>query len=185
MPKTPEEMYEAIARNLPDRTGKGLDEWLKVARDAPEGKRTQRIEWLMGHGLGRGQAQTVLYYARGMDIDYRDQSGLVGDMFEGRHEDLLPVFEEARALVSKMGDDIEVSARKTYVSFNRGRQFLIMLPRKGELVVGFALPEDHEDDRLQRAKNLGSDRINWYVGIKDAGGMKAHMDLVEAAYEAN
>ena len=185
MPKTPEEMYEAIARNLPERTGKSLDEWLEVARDRPDGKRTQQTEWLMGFGLGRGQAQTVLYYAQGMDIDYQDKDGLVRDMYKGRHEFLFPVYEETRDTLMSKWKDVDLHVLKTYVSLNRRRQFLIMLPRKGELVLGLALPEDHRDDRLIPAGNIGSERVRWYVGVKGAEELPAYMDLVEAAYEAN
>ena len=185
MPKTPEEMYAAIARNLPDKTGKDLDEWKEIAKDAPEGKKTEKIEWLMGYGLGRGQAQTVLYYSEVMDIDYADKDGLVRDMYKGKHEALFPVYEKARDELMKKWDDVDLHILKTYVSFNRNRQFLIMRPKGGELVLGLALPEDHEDERLTPAKNLGSERIRWSAAISEAGDLSRYMDLVDAAYEAN
>jgi len=178
-------MYEAIARNLPERTGKSLEEWLELARDRPDGKSTRQIEWLMGFGLGRGQAQTVLYYARGMDIDYADEEGLVRDQYKGRHEALFPVYEATRDALMARWDDVDLHVLKTYVSFHRNRQFLIVRPKGGELVLGLALPEDHEDERLARAKNLGSDRIRWSLSISTAGELSRHMDLVDAAYQAN
>ena len=80
----------------------------------------------------------------------------------------------------------ETIARKTYVSFNRRQQILIVLPKKDELVLGFALREDREDDRLLPAKKIGgSDRIKWYVGIQGSDELPRYMDLVEVAYEAN
>ena len=63
----------------------------------------------------------------------------------------------------------EAIARKTYVSFNRNKQFLKVLPKKGELVLGFALPGDLKDDRLLPAKNIGGlDRIKgtWTSGTR-------------------
>jgi predicted transport protein len=185
MPKTPEEMYKAIARNLPDKTGKGLDEWLEVAKDVPDGKKTQQIEWMMGHGLGRGQAQTVLYFAQGMDIDYTDTDALIQGIYKGKHEPLLPVYEETRDALMGKWKDVDLHVLKTYVSFNRNRQFLIVRPKGGELVMGFALPEDYFDDRLTAAKNLGSERIRWSVAIGDAKDLSKYMDLVEAAYADN
>ncbi|NIP35854.1 MAG: DUF4287 domain-containing protein, partial [Thermoplasmata archaeon] len=175
----------AIAKNLLDKTGKDLEEWLEVAKDRPEGKKTHQIEWLMGFGLGRGQAQTVLYFAQGMDLDYKDKEGLVRDMYKGRHQVLFPVYEETRDMLLSKWDDVDLHILKTYVSFNRNRQFLIMRPKGGELVMGLALPEDHDDERLIPAKNLGSDRIVWSVSIADAKDLERHMDLVDAAYEAN
>ncbi len=139
----------------------------------------------MGFGLGRGQAQTVLYFAQGMDLDYKDKEGLVRDMYKGRHQVLFPVYEETRDMLLSKWDDVDLHILKTYVSFNRNRQFLIMRPKGGELVMGLALPEDHDDERLIPAKNLGSDRIVWSVSIADAKDLERHMDLVDAAYEAN
>ncbi|TRO50731.1 DUF4287 domain-containing protein [Candidatus Bathyarchaeota archaeon] len=185
MPKTPEEMYEAIARNLPDKTGRSLEEWLEVAKDRPDGKRAQQIEWLTGFGLGRGQAQTVLYYARGMDIDYTDKEGLVRDQYRGRHEALFPVYEETRDALMSRWKDVDLHVLKTYVSLHHNRQFLIMRPKGGELVLGLALPDGHDDDRLVPAKNLGSERIKWSVSISRAGDLTQYMDLVDAAYRVN
>ncbi len=178
-------MYAAIAKNLPERTGKSLEEWLEIAKDRPDGKKTQQIEWLMGFGLGRGQAQTVLYYAQGMDLDYTDGDGLVRDMYKGQHQALLPVYEETRDALMGRWDDVDLHILKTYVSFNRNRQFLIVRPKGGVLVMGLALPEDHDDQRLIPARNLGSDRIRWSVSIGDARDLERYMDLVDAAYEAN
>jgi predicted transport protein len=186
MPKSPEGMFAAIARNLPDKTGRSLEEWMEVAKDAPEGKKTERISWLKAQGLGHGQAQTVLHFLEGPTVDYADQSGLIDALFKGRHTDLRPVFEDLRDIVSTRWDDVEVSARKTYVSFNRNKQFLIVLPKGGELVLGFALPPDYEDERMTVAKNVGgSDRIRWKVALQDATELPSVMDLVEAAHDVN
>ena len=36
MPKSPEEMFAAISRNLPKKTGKSLDEWMGTSIATPE-----------------------------------------------------------------------------------------------------------------------------------------------------
>ncbi len=42
MSKSPEEMWAAITRNLPEKTGRSLSEWINVLnREGPEGHKNQ------------------------------------------------------------------------------------------------------------------------------------------------
>ena len=58
---TPEEMEKAIVRNLPEKTGKSLEEWFSVlnASDISE-KRAQKVHLKEVHGVGHFQAQTIV-----------------------------------------------------------------------------------------------------------------------------
>ena len=63
MPKSPPEMMAAIVRNLVAGTGRSEDEWAAIGAAVPPGKFTDRLRELQdGYGLGRGQAQAVLWY---------------------------------------------------------------------------------------------------------------------------
>jgi hypothetical protein len=60
MPKSPADMWTAIIRNLPEKTGKTLEEWIPVLDACPYAQRKQRIAWLQeGYGLGHGQAAVI------------------------------------------------------------------------------------------------------------------------------
>jgi hypothetical protein len=73
MPTSPAEMMAAIIRNLPQKTGKDIEEWKAVARSeavAAHKSRKEKIAYLQGeYGLGHGQAQTILWEAEKPD-DY-------------------------------------------------------------------------------------------------------------------
>ena len=62
MPRTPSDMRGAIIRNLPEKTGRSIEEWADVLRGgAPAGARKERIAWLQEqHGLGHGQASMIV-----------------------------------------------------------------------------------------------------------------------------
>ncbi len=73
MPTSPAEMMAAIIRNLPQKTGKDIQEWMTIARSDAVGRlasRKEKIAYLQReYGLGHGQAQTILWEAEKPD-DY-------------------------------------------------------------------------------------------------------------------
>ncbi len=61
MPKSPAAMWNAIIRNLPQKTGRTLEEWVLVLNDCPHAQRRERIAWLQAqYRLGHGQAQVIV-----------------------------------------------------------------------------------------------------------------------------
>tara|TARA_Y100000588_G_C14068324_1_gene844636 strand:- start:774 stop:971 length:198 start_codon:yes stop_codon:yes gene_type:complete len=57
----PNEMEEAIIRNLPDKTGKSLDDWFVVLKDSEiTEKRNMNLHLKEVHGLGHFQAQVIV-----------------------------------------------------------------------------------------------------------------------------
>ncbi len=58
---TPEEMEKAIIRNLADKTGRSLEEWLAVLKDSGlSGKRDLKDHLKGDHDVGHFQAQTIV-----------------------------------------------------------------------------------------------------------------------------
>ena len=58
---TPQEMEQAIVRNLPDKTGRSLEEWIEVLRESGISETRELKAWLKGtHGVGHFQAQTIV-----------------------------------------------------------------------------------------------------------------------------
>ena len=57
----PEEMEAAMIRNLPEKTGKSLEEWCGVLRDAGlTEKRDMKKHLKEDHGVGHFQTQTIV-----------------------------------------------------------------------------------------------------------------------------
>ena len=59
----PEEMEKAIIRNLAGKTGRSLEEWFSVLRDADLSEKHELKEHLTAvHGVGHFQAQTIIKF---------------------------------------------------------------------------------------------------------------------------
>lgn len=58
---TPEQMEEAIIRNLQSKTGKNLNEWIKVAKSIASDNEKELLTILKNeHQLGHFQAKTII-----------------------------------------------------------------------------------------------------------------------------
>ena len=59
----PEEMEKAIIRNLAEKTGRSIEEWFSVLRDAGlSEKREMKKHLKEDHGVGHFQAQTIVKF---------------------------------------------------------------------------------------------------------------------------
>ena len=59
----PEEMEAAMIRNLPEKTGKSLEEWCAVLKESGLTEKGDMKKHLKeGHGVGHFQAQTIVKF---------------------------------------------------------------------------------------------------------------------------
>jgi predicted transport protein len=189
MPKSPQEMVQAIINNLPAKTGKTLPQWVKLVRamDPADGK--ARVDWLKReHGLGTVTANLIVDEADGKSWTkpYDDPAALVDGLFAGRRSGLRPVYDALVKAVKKLGRDVTVSPRMTYVALIRRRQFGVIRPTTQTRVdLGLALPGTKATGRLVPAKNLGGgNRISHRVGLSAAAEVDAEVrGWLQKAYE--
>jgi predicted transport protein len=174
---TPEEM----AAKVEQRTGRPISEWLSLV---PEGTFTQQSEFLVAeHGLKPSDARAVLHLGAYMSRPPDDE--LVAAQYAGAKEALRPVYDAVVEAVTALGDDIAVSARKTYVSFDRARQFaLVQASTRTRVDLGVRLDDATATDRLAAAGSFGSGNITHRVGLTAPGEVDAEVrDWLRAAYE--
>lgn len=76
MPKSPKEMGEAIARNLPAKTGRTFKQWVDPVKRAGLATRPERVEWLKSkHQLGPVTASFIAAEAEGRSlIDWKQEA---------------------------------------------------------------------------------------------------------------
>ena len=170
MPKTPQEMMDAIERNLPARTGRTLAQWgALVKREGPR-DRKERTAWLRKrHGLGGTTAMLVAHAAEGRRPadDYADGRALVAAMYGGKKKSLVPVHEAAVRVARKLGKDVVASARKTYVSLVRKRQFGAIQPSTTDRVdLGLVLPGVKAQGRLEATATVGGGRVTHRIALR-------------------
>ncbi|DAC51288.1 MAG TPA: DUF4287 domain-containing protein [Candidatus Poseidoniales archaeon] len=59
----PKDMEKAIIRNLVDKTGRSLEQWLVVLRDTDLSRKRELKDYLKTvHGVGHFQAQTIVKF---------------------------------------------------------------------------------------------------------------------------
>lgn len=179
MPKTPEEMMAAIVRNLPEKTGKSLDQWIEILRtDGPQGPRKERVAYMKQvHGLGHVQAQVVVDVAdKPADAKPKSPEEMVNEQYAGPKAHLRPILDRILAAVRDFGPDLSIEPRNTYVSLNRNRQIAYIQPATRTRVdVYLCLPNTEAAGRLQPA-NLGpGERRTHKVALTSAEEVDAEL----------
>jgi hypothetical protein len=170
MPMSPRDMMDAIERNLPARTGRTLAQWAALVKKEGPAERKERTAWLRReHGLGGATAMLVAHAAEGRSPlqDYEDADALVAAMYSGKRAALRETHEAALAAARRLGKDVQPSARKTYVSLVRRRQFAALQPSAADRVdLGLVLPGVKPQGRLDATKTVGGGRVTHRIALR-------------------
>jgi hypothetical protein len=160
MPSGPEEMMDAMATGLRDRTGHDLDEWLQLVDAAgldpldqlvvrrwlkAEHRVPQNSQWVIADAAARAAG-----WVRPTADEYTDQQ------YQGAKAALRPIYDRLAAAITGFGDDISVEGRSTYTPFVRARQFAaIAAATKSRVDLGLRFTDPPADDRLAPSKAPG------------------------------
>lgn len=172
---TPEEMAASQIRNLKEKTGKTLEQWLEVARTSGQEKHGMIVKFLKDeHGLTHGYANLVAQAARG-GLDSTDEGALVDAQYAGPKAGLRPLYEALVAVATKLGKDVVVSPKKTYVSLRRKKQFAFLkAATKSRIDVGLNLKGEPLSARLQDSGSLGA-MVSHRVEVTDKKEVDAEL----------
>ena len=189
MPKSPKEMGDAIARNLPQKTGRTFDEWVALTKKSGLATRKERIAWLKAeHKLGSVTAMFIAAESEGKSIvgEYSDEGALLDGMYAGEKAELRPLYDELAKTAKKLGKDVELTVCKTYVGIRRARQFAMLRPStKTRVDLGLTLPGVTPAGRLAKAGSIGNDRMTHRIEITSKKDIDAEVkDWLRRAYEA-
>ena len=145
-----DDAVQTMIRNLEERTGRSLDQWVKTARATKVPKHRELLNLLKTeHGLTHGYANLVALKALAGD-DEPNQGDLIETQYGGAKTALRPVYDELIAAMKKFGDDVEISPKKAYVSVRRKKQFAIIQPSTASRIdVGLNLKGTKATDRLE------------------------------------
>ena len=167
-----EQLANQIA-NIERSTGRSLAEWIEVVRVSGLEKHGQQVAMLKAdHGLGHGNANLLAIKAREAAAGGTPAADeLIQSHYAGRHAELRPAYEAVIAAVRRLGDDVELAPKKTYVSLRRRKQFAQVGPAAGQLEVGLNLPGDPPTERLRPTTGMASHRVR----IDGAEGLDAEL----------
>jgi len=186
MAKSPEEMAASMIQNLPEKTGKSLDEWLQITRASGLEKHGLIVKMLKSdHGMTHGFANLVAMKTLQSGAE-PDQDDLVDAQYSGAKADLRPIYDALVAEVSGIGSDVEISPKKAYVSLRRNKQFGIVQPSTRTRVdVGINLKGTDPTDRLEPSGSFNA-MVSHRVRVTEKSQIDAELIAwLRQAYEAS
>ena len=180
-----EDSVDKMIANLPEKTGKSIDQWTKVLGAMKLEKHSEVVNFLKTkHGVGHGYANLIAHSVKGGGaLTYGDDA--VGEQYKGPKAALRPIYDAIVAEVTKFGGDVEISPKKANVSLRRSKQFALLQPStatrfdvginlKGEMPAGrleasgsFSAMVSHRV-RLESLKDVDKQLVGWLKKAYDA-----------------
>jgi Domain of unknown function (DUF5655)/Domain of unknown function (DUF4287) len=150
-------MMQKWVAELPEKTGRTLDEWLRLVKKEGPPTEAERRDWLKKeHGLGTNSAWWIAERADGKGGEDADPeaylkaaAAYVEEMFAGAKSALRPIYDRLLQLGKTLGDDVKVCPCKTIVPFYREHVFAQIKPTtRTRIDMGFALADAKATGRL-------------------------------------
>lgn len=158
MAKSPEELAQTMIDNLPEKTGKSLDEWQKVVAATGAAKHGEIVKMLKReHGVTHGFANLIAQKCIGnLDVSTDD---LVANQYKGK-ESLKPIHDTIVDFVKTFGSELEISPKKTSVSLRRKKQFALIQPStKTRIDLGINLKGEPPQGRLEAMSGMCTHKV--------------------------
>jgi predicted transport protein len=172
---------QTMIENMPEKTGKSLDEWKKILKQKSFAKHSEGVKFLKSeHGVTHGFANTILTLSK---QDHKSSVDLVEDQYKGK-ETLIPIYEKLIAYVKSLGTDVTITPKKTSVSIIRKRQFVLIKPAtKTRIDLGLKLKDKPTTKRLEDSGPFGT-MCTHRVRLSDKSEVDAELkDWILEAYE--
>lgn len=151
------EMTQKWVGELKQRTGRSLEEWLRLIKKSGPKDEQARREWLKTeHGLGTNSAWWLSERASGKGTEVADPDaylaaaeGYVETMFAGGKAELRPIYDALLKTGLKVGKDVKACPCQTIVPLYRKHVFAQIKPTTNKRIdLGFALGDMKAKGRL-------------------------------------
>lgn len=184
----PDQAVESMIRNLKEKTGKSLEQWIKIAGSSGAEKHGQIVKFLKDeHELGHGYANLVASKLKAGGAAAKEPAGddLVAQQYAGAKADLRPIYDAVVRTVESFGKDVEIAPKKTSVSLRRNKQFaLIQASTKDRVDLGVQLKGVAPAGRLEKSGSFSA-MVSHRVRLGDAKDVDRQVrDWLKQAYDA-
>ena len=155
MAPTPEQQTQTMLANLPEKTGKPLQTWLRLIKAASLARHGQIVKFLKAeHGVTHGFANLIAHQAL---KPATDNDALIDAQYAGPKSDLRPILDAILTAVGTFGSDIEIAPKKTSVSLRRSKQFaLVQASTRTRVDVGINLKGVEPHGRLEASGSFSA-----------------------------
>ncbi len=159
MSTSPEKALATMLANIPDKTGKKLEQWLKLIAKEKLEKHGQIVKFLKAeHGVTHGFANLIA--SKALEKESDATVDLVASQYSGAKEALKPIHDAIVKYAKTLGKDVEIAPKKTSVSLRRKKQFALIVPAtKTRIDLGLALKGDKAKGRLETYNAMCSHRV--------------------------
>lgn len=168
-------MIEKWIAELPDKTGRSIDEWIELLKKSGPVTEKERREWLKReHTLGTNACWWIAERAEGKGgrnseaDDYLEAAeGYVRDMFSGKKAALVPLYQPLLKLGFSLSKDVKACPCRTMVPFYRTHVFAQIKPSTNTRIdLGLALGDRKTPKRLINTGGFAKkDRITHRIEI--------------------
>jgi predicted transport protein len=165
-------------KNLEEKTGKKIEEWIKIANSSGFEKHGEILNFLKTtYGIGHGYANQSHAGAEANETDW------IAEQYKGKDE-LKTWYDKLMKSVSAFGKEIEVSPKKAYVSLRRKKQFAIIQPStKTRLDVGLNIKGLAPSGNLEASGSWNA-MCTHRVKVEDVSGINDELiGWIKQAYE--
>lgn len=140
--------------NMPEKTGKPLEEWIKLLQAQSFAKHSEAVNFLKKeHGITHGFANTIVHLSKN---DADEPEDLLANQYKGK-EQLKPIYDALIAEIETFGDDITKTHKKGSVSIIRKKQFALIKPAtKRRIDLGLKHKDKPTTDRLENSGPFGT-----------------------------
>lgn len=157
---TPEQQLATMIANFPEKTGKPLEDWLKLTKKSGLSKHGEIVKMLKAdHSMGHGFANLVASKTLSAG-DEPAGDDLVSAQYAGPKADLRPIYDAVEKYIKTLGKDVEIAPKKTSVSFRRSKQFALAVPAtKTRIDLGINLKGEKATGKLENWGGMISHRV--------------------------
>lgn len=149
-----DDALKTMINNMPDKTGKSLDEWKKILHSKSFEKHSQAVNFLKSeYSVTHGFANTIVALSK---EENETPDDLVSGQYQGK-ENLFPIYEELIKVVKSLGSDVVITPKKGSVSIIRKKQFALIKPAtKTRIDLGLKLVGKEITNRLENSGPFGT-----------------------------
>lgn len=140
--------------NMPEKTGKSLDEWKAILKEKSFAKHSDGVKYLKTeHNVTHGFANTIVTLSK---EDKNSPESLVEAQYKGK-ENLIPIYDKLIDHIRSLGPDVTITPKKGSVSIIRKRQFVLIKPAtKTRIDLGLKIKDKPTTDRLEDSGPFGT-----------------------------
>lgn len=184
---TVDEMTQTMINNLPEKTGKSLEEWLMHLKTAGLEKHGEIVKYLKSeHNVTHGFANLITHYFLNPSIEEKkEDNDLDVGLLLGK-EPIAEVFFKAKSIFEGLKGEVEFAYKKAYISLRTPKkQFAILQPStKDRVDIGLNL-KGVEPEGIVQAAGSWNAMVTHRIKVATVAELDGLEPWVQKAYDEN